>query len=272
MQGPTITELMQGLIEQDSTWNCAWHVERAQIEALLISILLEPFNWSSCGRPRYFLIKLTAWYIPVVQKNFFWMSELVPNEQISKQKASPSVTWRAGHEWSLLWMLLSATQGPLPLPRLLGLLQRILLSWVPLCVLSSAEEDTLPKVIPPSQSQPISHLCLMSQAMKARQAPPFRNVSERPFHLQLSPFRFQQGLCYDCEVKVTQSCSTLCAPMDYTVHGILQARILEWVAFPFSRGSFQPRDRTQVSRIAGGFFTVWATREALFWLYCITIA
>ena len=46
--------------------------------------------------------------------------------------------------------------------------------------------------------------------------------------------------------------------MDYTVHGILQARILEWVAFPFSRVSSQPRDRTQVSRIAGGFFTTWA--------------
>jgi len=43
--------------------------------------------------------------------------------------------------------------------------------------------------------------------------------------------------------------------MDYTVHGILQARILEWVAFPFSRGSSQPRDGTQVSHIAGGFFT-----------------
>ena len=50
--------------------------------------------------------------------------------------------------------------------------------------------------------------------------------------------------------------------MDYTVHGILQARILEWVAFPFSRVSFQPQDRTQVSRIAGRFFTSWATREA----------
>ena len=49
----------------------------------------------------------------------------------------------------------------------------------------------------------------------------------------------------------------------YTVHGILQARILEWVAFPFSRGSSQPRDHTQVSRIAGRFFTKWATREAL---------
>ena len=50
--------------------------------------------------------------------------------------------------------------------------------------------------------------------------------------------------------------------MDYTVHGILQARILEWVAFPFSRGSSQPRDRTQVSCIAGGLFTTWVTREA----------
>ena len=50
-------------------------------------------------------------------------------------------------------------------------------------------------------------------------------------------------------------------PMVYTVHGILQARILELVAFAFSRESFQPRDRTQVSRIAGGFFTSWATRE-----------
>ena len=44
-------------------------------------------------------------------------------------------------------------------------------------------------------------------------------------------------------------------PMNYTVHGILQARILEWIAFPFSRGSSQPRDQTQVSHIAGGFFT-----------------
>ena len=50
--------------------------------------------------------------------------------------------------------------------------------------------------------------------------------------------------------------------MDYEVHGILQARILESVAFPFSRGSSQPRDQTQVYRTAGRFFTSWATREA----------
>ena len=63
-------------------------------------------------------------------------------------------------------------------------------------------------------------------------------------------------------VKVAQWCPTLCNPMDYTVHGFLQARILKWVAFPFSRGSSQPRDQTHVSHIAGGFFTSWATRKA----------
>ena len=57
------------------------------------------------------------------------------------------------------------------------------------------------------------------------------------------------------KVKVAQSYPILCDPTDCTVHGVLQARILEWVAFPFSRGSSQPRNGTQVSRIAGGFFT-----------------
>ena len=54
--------------------------------------------------------------------------------------------------------------------------------------------------------------------------------------------------------KSLQSCPTLCDPMDYTVCGILQARILEWVV-PFSRGSSQTRDQTQASHIAGEFFT-----------------
>ena len=57
------------------------------------------------------------------------------------------------------------------------------------------------------------------------------------------------------KVNVTQSCSTLQDPMDYTIHGILQVRVLGWVAFPFSRGSSQPRDQTQVSLIADGFVT-----------------
>ena len=64
------------------------------------------------------------------------------------------------------------------------------------------------------------------------------------------------------KVKVTHSCLTLRDPMAYLVHGILQARILEWTAIPFSRGSSQPRDRTQVSHIAARFFTSWTTREA----------
>ena len=110
-------------------------------------------------------------------------------------------------------------------------------------------------------------------------------------------------LLYIVKVKVTQSCLTLCDPMDYTVHGILQARIREWagslsllqgifptqgsnpglphcrqilyqlshkespkilgwVAYPFSKGSSWPRNRTRVSCIVGGFFTNWAIREA----------
>ena len=64
------------------------------------------------------------------------------------------------------------------------------------------------------------------------------------------------------EVKVTQLCLTVCDLMDYRIHVILQARILEWVAFPFSSGASQPRNWTEVSSIAGGFFTSWATREA----------
>ena len=64
------------------------------------------------------------------------------------------------------------------------------------------------------------------------------------------------------QVKGPQLCLPLCDPMKYTVHGILQARTLEWVAFSFSRGSSKPRNRTQVSRIVGGFLTSWATREA----------
>ena len=65
----------------------------------------------------------------------------------------------------------------------------------------------------------------------------------------------------ESESEVAQSCPALCDPMDYSpsgssVHGILQARIVEWVAMPSSRGSSQLRDQTQVSCIAGGFFTV----------------
>ena len=71
---------------------------------------------------------------------------------------------------------------------------------------------------------------------------------------------------------VTQLCPTLCDPMDcsppgFSIHGIFQARILEWVAISFSRRSSGPRDWTQVSQIAGRLFTVWVTRESELVLY-----
>ena len=76
-----------------------------------------------------------------------------------------------------------------------------------------------------------------------------------------------QYTCWQSEVKeseVAQSCPTLCDPMDCSlsgssIQGIFQARVLEWIAISFSRGSSQPRNRTRVSCIAGTFFTDWAT-------------
>ena len=69
-----------------------------------------------------------------------------------------------------------------------------------------------------------------------------------------------------------QSCPTLCDPMDSSlpgssVHGIFQAIVLEWIAISFSKGSSQPSNRTQVSRIVNRCFTIWATREVLQWYY-----
>ena len=68
-------------------------------------------------------------------------------------------------------------------------------------------------------------------------------------------------------LEVAQSCPTLCNPMNCSllgscIHGIFQTRVLKWVATSFSRGPSWPRDRTQVSCIAGRHFTIWATREA----------
>ena len=72
----------------------------------------------------------------------------------------------------------------------------------------------------------------------------------------------------ESESEVAQLCPTLCDPMDCSppgssIHGILQARVLEWVAISFSRGSSQPRNRTWVSHIIGRRFTIWVTREVL---------
>ena len=88
---------------------------------------------------------------------------------------------------------------------------------------------------------------------------------QRAWEITQSSSQFSVNLS---EELVTKSCPTLCNPMDCSlpdssVHRILQARILEWVAIPFSRGSSWPRDQTRVSCIAGRFFTIWGTKPAL---------
>ena len=93
-------------------------------------------------------------------------------------------------------------------------------------------------------------------------------VREDYFSAQTRLYVFFQNL--SVKSLVAQSCLTLCNPMDcnppsYSVHRILKAGILEWVAIPFSRGGgipSRPQDRTWVSCIAWRFFTVWVTREA----------
>ena len=92
----------------------------------------------------------------------------------------------------------------------------------------------------------------------------FSRPEREPNILKLQSTQIVLG---ESESEVAQSCPTLCDPVDCilpgsSVHGILQARILEWVAISFSRGSSQPRDQTWVSHIAGRRFNLWATREA----------
>ena len=93
-----------------------------------------------------------------------------------------------------------------------------------------------------------------------------RNWSEGRQGFIRAPVAARDG---ESESEVAQPCPTLCDPMDCSlpgssVHGIFQAIVLEWIAISFSRGSSQPRDRTQVSRIVDRHFTVWATRDNTF--------
>ena len=95
-------------------------------------------------------------------------------------------------------------------------------------------------------------------------------ISSTHYPDQLKENLWQQfmSICHmKSKSEVVQPCLTLCDPMDRSLpgsslHGIHQARVLEWVAISFSRGSSRPRDRTQVSRIPGRLFNLWATREA----------
>ena len=96
----------------------------------------------------------------------------------------------------------------------------------------------------------------------------FIYLDTSPYYLFL-PYLYRWFCpCKESKVFVAQLYPTLCNPMDYnppdsSVYGILQARILESVTLSFSRKSLQPRDQTQVSCMAGRFFTVWGIREAL---------
>ena len=84
--------------------------------------------------------------------------------------------------------------------------------------------------------------------------------------LQFAQKHYPKDKNIKSEREVAQLCPTLCDPIDCSLpgssaRGILQARVLEWVAVSFSKRSSQPRDQTQVSHIAGRPFTIWATRE-----------
>ena len=119
------------------------------------------------------------------------------------------------------------------------------------------------------------YLSRPSCPLPTRWAPSLKEASRKGFswttHSQERQRRKRPGeqSLLPNQVLVAQSCLTLYNPMDCSqpdssVHGILQARKLEWVAIPFSRGSSWPRDQSWVSGIAGRFFTVWATRKAFF--------
>ena len=96
----------------------------------------------------------------------------------------------------------------------------------------------------------------------------FMSVNDLSFPLNALVFLACLCVCVCVCVLLAQLCLPLhnptdCSPSGFSVHGILQARILEWVAISFSRGSSWPRDWTLVSCIAGRFFTIWATKKAL---------
>ena len=116
--------------------------------------------------------------------------------------------------------------------------------------------------------RPSSTLCWSSEQMAEES-----EYSEQTGYETNVPLQLKAAAMLSCSYCMSdcvcaQSCQTLCnsmgcSPPGSSVHGILQARILEWVAISFSRGSSWPRDGTGSPGLEGGFFTVWATREAL---------
>ena len=94
----------------------------------------------------------------------------------------------------------------------------------------------------------------------------FTTATKRIQYLGITKRIKYPGVKWKSESELAYSCPTLCDPMDYSlrgssIHGIFQARVLEWIAISFSRGSSQPRDWTWVFHITGRCFTIWATME-----------
>ena len=122
--------------------------------------------------------------------------------------------------------------------------------------LPQGEAPSLQRRVPPihhNERKPLSN--------NEDPAQPKKKKKMRLLRKQEMPVFFQSITMFTAAVLVFQSCPTLCNPTDYnppgfSVHGIFQARILEWIAMPSSRRSSQPRDQTQVSYIAAIFFTI----------------
>ena len=151
-----------------------------------------------------------------------------------------------------------------PPPPLSSVLASYFLLWS-MCVYAQLFQSCPTLWDPMDHSPPGSsvHGILQARILERVAVPSSRGSSQPRVRTQVSPALQADSLPAEpqgkpiegmkLKVKVAQSCPTLCDPMDYTVHGILQARILEGVAYPFSSGSSWPRNRTKVSCIAGRF-------------------
>ena len=195
------------------------------------------------GHAALFILKSTfrisTWY--------YYVFSLIVCAKVSfpiKQKQPGWLFCLVSQSWPTLGDCMDCS---LPGSSVHGILQERILGWV---AISFSRES----------SRPTDRICISCTAGSFF-------TTEPPGKPQASP-------CVCC---VTQSCLTLCDPMDYStpgssVHRDSPARILEWVAMPSSRVSSQPRGQTQGSRIASRFFTVWATREAQASPYSLSIS
>ena len=117
-----------------------------------------------------------------------------------------------------------------------------------------------------ASSVPLIYICILLPILHSLYYSSFM-VNHKLIYIYIYVSAYIQCIIYIIvNNEVTQSCLSLCDPIDCSlpgssVHGVFKARILEWVAISFSRGSSRPRNRTQVSCIAGRCFTIWATRE-----------